>query len=118
MPFPLPLVNKFFQLLTAKKTSAAENILEKIKERSKIISDWDIGYMKALEGMLLALKGTNKRAFIKVKLTEDRIQKLEKKFRKKAQNTLRIIENYDRGFFAAWADYLNLLLRIKSVKKA
>jgi hypothetical protein len=109
MPVSLILVTRFFQLLAEKKFSEADRLLKNIRERSST-SEWDRGYLEALQGMLLVAKSRDKYAYFN-NLDLGNLEQVEEGM--KAQLKLKVRDDRDRGFFRAWCDYVKLLANTK-----
>jgi len=92
-------VHRFFQLLQNRNFKAAKIVLSRIQSRLKR-DEWERGYFVALSGLLLGLESGDQRLFINN--LADRQQHREE-FLKHSQS--RMHGEYDRGFFAAWADF-------------
>ena len=105
MPISKIFVVRFFQLLMGRRFAEAERVFERIIEKTNK-TEWNSGYLHALEGMLLAQKSNDSYAFITNLNFEDekKLKKSRKEFLKEYKN--KIYSDYDRGFFAAWADYM------------
>jgi hypothetical protein len=105
MPIPKIFVVRFFQLVKVRRFAEAERVLERIKLKTNE-TEWNSGYIHALEGVFLAQKSGDSYSFIKNVNFED--EKELKKFRKEflKEYKSKIHADYDRGFFAAWADYM------------
>jgi len=74
--------------------------------------EWDHGYYKALQGILLTRKTNgNQHAFLSNFKANDKtmIKQHRDEFSKRVKN--RFYDNFDRGFFSAWTDYTQLLLK-------
>jgi len=116
MPISYTLVTRFFQLVTNKRFAEAERELQRIKSKTQK-TEWNRGYYKALYGILLA-KRTNgdKYAFISNLNLEDvnLIKSSREEFLKHVKS--RLHDEYDRGFFSAWADYMRILLKMQPQK--
>jgi len=112
------MVTRFFQLIREKKFAEAERQLQRLKQKLEE-NEWNQGYFKALTGMLISAKSNNDMySFLsKINGKDGKILKeYRKEFIKQVNNRLR--EEYDRGFFSAWADYIRVLIRIhKKVQK-
>ncbi|MCD6242682.1 hypothetical protein J7K06_03215 [Candidatus Bathyarchaeota archaeon] len=119
MTIPSAMVTRFFQLVTDKKFTEAERELQRLRQKLEK-NEWNEGYFKALTGILLSAKSNNDQySFMsKINLNDGKILKqYRKEFLKQVDNRLR--EEYDRGFFSAWADYMRILIRIhKKAQKA
>lgn len=103
---------RFFQLVTSRQFAEAERILERVKQKMHV-SDRNRGYFQALYGMLLTMKNSDRYAFLStVDLTD---KKQLKNSRKEFQSHMdrRLHDEYDRGYFEAWADYMRILPRLE-----
>jgi hypothetical protein len=105
MPISKMFVVRFFELVKGRRFAEAERVLERIRNKTNE-TEWNSGYLHALDGILLAQKSNDSYAFIKKVNFED--EKDLKKYRKDflAEYKNKIHADYDRGFFAAWADYM------------
>ena len=104
------VVEKYVILIGQRRISEAERELQTIREKSDN-SQWEKGYMKALEGLLLTQKSTSdKYSYLaRVNLNEESAKKLKMEFTQHASNELH--GEYDRGFFKALSDYVDILER-------
>jgi hypothetical protein len=105
MPISKIFVVRFFQLVRGRRFAEAERVLERIRLKTNE-TEWNSGYLHALDGILLAQKSSDSYAFIKnVNFDDEKdLKKFRKEFLKEYKN--KIHADYDRGFFAAWADYM------------
>ena len=105
MPISRIFVTRFFQLATRRRFAEAERVLERIKLRVQE-TEWNRGYFEALNGILLTQKSNDEYAFLQnLDLNnENELKKYRREFLKQSRN--KIHADYDRGFFAAWADYM------------
>jgi len=105
MPISKMFVVRFFQLIKSRRFAEAERVLERIRQKTNE-TEWNSGYLYALDGILLAQKSNDSYAFIKKVNFDD--EKDLKKFRKEFLDEYKnkIHADYDRGFFAAWSDYM------------
>jgi hypothetical protein len=105
MPISKIFVVRFFQLVKGRRFAEAERVLERIRLKTNE-TEWNSGYLHALDGILLAQKSGDSYAFIKnMNFDEEKeLKKFRKEFLKEYKN--KIHADYDRGFFAAWADYM------------
>ena len=105
MPISKIFVVRFFQLVRGRRFAEAERVLERIRLKTNE-TEWNSGYLHALDGILLAQKSGDSYAFIKnVDFDDEKnLKKFRKEFLKEYKN--KIHADYDRGFFAAWADYM------------
>lgn len=106
MPIPSAMVTRFFQLILNKQFAEAERELERIKQKMHK-TDWNRGYFRALYGMLLVRKSNNSDSyafFAKLDLNDkEALQDYRREFLEHVRN--RLNGEFDRGFFAAWADF-------------
>lgn len=113
-PIPKVYTTRFFQLITARQFAEAERILERVKQKMHV-SERNLGYFQALYGLLLTQKNNSDRyAFLaNIDLTDTKqLRKYRQEFLFHVDN--RLHAEYDRGFFAAWADYMRILPKIQS----
>lgn len=105
MPISKIFVVRFFQLIKGRRFAEAERVLERIRSKTNE-TDWNSGYLHALDGILTAQKSGDSYVFIKnVDFeNEKNLKKFRKEFLKEYKN--KVHADYDRGFFAAWADYM------------
>ncbi|MCS7124323.1 MAG: hypothetical protein NZ932_02755 [Candidatus Bathyarchaeota archaeon] len=106
MPVPSAMVTRFFQLILTKQFAEAERELERIKQKMHK-TEWNRGYFRALYGMLLVRKSNNNDSyafFAKLDLKDkEALQTYRREFLEHVRN--RLHGDFDRGFFAAWADF-------------
>ena len=112
MPISKIFVVRFFQLLKGRRFAESERVLERIRQKTNK-TEWNSGYLHALDGIILAQKSNDSYSFIKNLNFEDEkeLKKNRKEFLKEYKN--KIHSDYDRGFFAAWADYM--LISVKEL---
>ena len=112
MPISKIFVVRFFQLLKGRRFAEAERVLERIRQKTNE-TEWNSGYLHALDGIVLATKSNDQYAFINNVNFEDEknLKKNRKEFLKEYKN--KINTDFDRGFFAAWADYM--LISVKDL---
>lgn len=105
MPISKIFVVRFFELVKGRRFAEAERVLERIRQKTNE-TEWNSGYLYALDGILLAQKSNDSYAFIKRVNFEDEkeLKNFRKEFLEEYKN--KIHADYDRGFFAAWADYM------------
>ena len=105
MPISKIFVVRFFQLVKKRRFAEAERVLERIRLKTNE-TEWNSGYLHALDGILLAQKSSDSYSFIKNVNFEDEneLKRFRKEFLKEYKNKIHV--DYDRGFFAAWADYM------------
>jgi len=113
MPIPAVYVARFFQLVTARQFAEAERILQRLRQKIQT-TEWNRGYFQALYGMLLAQKNNDDRyVFLSNANVTDKkeLQSHRREFLKQARS--RIHADYDRGYFTAWASYLQALAKLQ-----
>jgi hypothetical protein len=110
MPISKIFVVRFCQLLKGRRFAEAERVLERIRKKTNE-TEWNSGYLHALDGILLATKTNDSYAFIQnVNLEDEKnLRKNRKEFLKEYKN--KIHTDNDRGYFAAWADYMLISVR-------
>jgi len=104
------VVEKYFILIGERRISEAERELQAIREKSDS-SQWEKGYVKALEGLLLTQKSTSDKYIYlaRVNLNGESAKNLKMEFTQHASNELH--GEYDRGYFKALLDYVDTLER-------
>jgi hypothetical protein len=78
------------------------------------VSDRNRGYFQALYGMLLTMKNSDRYSFLP---TIDFTNKKQlKSYRKEFLDHMesRLHDEYDRGYFEAWSDYMKILPRMET----
>ena len=72
-------------------------------------SEWNKGYLKALEGLLITFK-TNNSKYLYLHRDDLEDQKIKKKFKEelKKHSNNELHADYDRGFFSALMDYFTI----------
>jgi len=77
-------------------------------------SDRNRGYFQALYGILLTMKNSDRYAFLPtLDLTDkNQLKNYRKEFLSHVER--RLHDEYDRGYFEAWADYMKILPRIET----
>jgi len=111
---PEPTLNistdKFFQAVNDRRISDAEKELDGIRTNIPATESAN-GYLKALEGLLLAAKTTDDKYLYlsKIEMTPTKVKALRKEFAQHGTNGLH--SDYDRGYFQAVESYLRKLER-------
>jgi len=110
MPISKVFVVRLIQLLKARRFAEAERVLERIKDSTNS-TEWNSGYIYALEGALVTQKSNDSYSFLgNLDLEDEKIlRKNRKEFLKEYKN--KIHQDFDRGFFAAWADFMLIAVR-------
>lgn len=117
MPVSPALVTRFFQLITNRQFAEAERELERLSKDVKK-NEFNSGFLKALNGMILAHRSDNDRyVFVsKANLHDKReLTKYRREFSKHEKNKLH--SDYDRGFFKAWTEYTRVLIKLQESRK-
>ncbi|MBS7646422.1 MAG: hypothetical protein QXD34_03570 [Candidatus Bathyarchaeia archaeon] len=113
MPVPSAMVTRFFQLILNKQFAEAERELERIKQKMHK-TEWNRGYFRALYGMLLVKKSNANDSyafFAKLNLNDrETLQACRQEFLEHVRN--RLHGDFDRGFFAAWADFTRIISKL------
>jgi hypothetical protein len=113
MPVPQALVTRFFQLILNKQFAEAERELERLKQKMQK-TEWNRGYFRALYGMLLVRRSNNSDSyafFSKLDVSDkEALQNFRREFLNHVKN--RLHGDFDRGFFAAWADFTRVASRL------
>ncbi|MEM3617799.1 MAG: hypothetical protein QXK47_01850 [Candidatus Bathyarchaeia archaeon] len=113
MPVPQALVTRFFQLILSKQFAEAERELERLKQKMQK-TEWNRGYFRALYGMLIIRRSNNNDSyafFSKLDISDkEALQSFRREFLNHVKN--RLHGDFDRGFFAAWADFTRVASRL------
>ncbi|MEM0356832.1 MAG: hypothetical protein QXL77_00415 [Candidatus Bathyarchaeia archaeon] len=113
MPIPSAMVTRFFQLILNKQFAEAERELEKIKQKMHK-TEWNRGYFRALYGMLHVKRSNNNDSyafFAKLDLSDkEALKAYRREFLEHVKN--RLHGEFDRGFFAAWADFTRVISKL------
>lgn len=110
MPISKIFVTRFFQLVEGRRFAEAERVLERIRLKTNK-TEWNSGYLNALDGMLFAQKSSDSYSFfnnLNFKNEKD-LKKFKKEFLRESRNKVKA--DYDRGFFSAWADYMRITIK-------
>ena len=112
-PVPRIYTTRFFQLVTSRQFAEAERILERVKQKMHT-SDRNRGYFQALYGMLLTMKNNDRYSFLSTADLSD--NKHLKNYRREFLSHMesRLHDEYDRGYFEAWSDYMKILPKIEA----
>ena len=117
MPISKVFVVRFIQLLKGRRFAEAERVLDRIKESTNL-TEWNSGYMHALEGTLLSQKSNDSYSFLaNIDLDDDKnLRKNRKEFLREYKN--KVHQDFDRGYFAAWAYFMLIAVREITNKEA
>ena len=112
----LNTIQKFFPLLTKKRWTKAERKLKNKMENAED-DEWTLGYLHALNGMIIALKSSysNPEPYI-VNLKEFSQKKLLeiKSTFNNLSNTLDAQNIFDSAYFQAWVDFTKYTLGLQN----
>ena len=97
MPISKMFVVRFIQLLKGRRFAEAERVLERIKESTNT-TEWNTGYIQALDGIILSQKSNDSYAFLSNIDLDDpkQLRKNRKEFLKEYKN--KVHSDYDRAF--------------------
>ena len=118
MPVPFAMITRFFQLVENRQFAEAERELERIRQKMEN-NEWNKGYLQALSGILLSTKmNDDQYSFLSKINSKDgkTLREYRKEFLKHVNNHLR--DDYDKGYFLAWADYTRVLIRMRKQEEA
>jgi ATP/maltotriose-dependent transcriptional regulator MalT len=115
MSIPLVYMTRLFQLVTERKFSEAERILERITAKMKRNGqqEFNRGYMEALGGIILTYRssGESYEFFNNFNLNDiEALKNYYKDFLENSQS--RFHADYDRGYFTALSDYMRVILKM------
>jgi len=113
----VPLAEEYLHLIAQRSLSEAERTLEKIRLEIKG-TPWQKGYINALEGMLVAIKSGDTRYVYMNRLEASErkmVDEARQRFHREARNPFE--GEFDRGFFAAWSEFLHLLKEVGETKE-
>ena len=116
MPVPSVLVTRFFQLILNRQFTEAERELARMDEKMQK-TEWNRGYFRALYGMFLSRKanGDQYAFFSNINIDdEEALLNYRREFSNHVKSKLH--DDFDRGFFSAWADCMRVLRKIASQK--
>lgn len=112
-PIPHQYLNVIFDLIVGKKIAEAEKTLQEIEANFKenIRSEFDIGFIGALRGIILAYKSNDQNTFINnIDLNDvDALKKYYNEFLEISVDDLH--SDYDRGYFSALSEFMLFTLR-------
>ncbi|MEM3623152.1 MAG: hypothetical protein QXZ02_01125 [Candidatus Bathyarchaeia archaeon] len=113
MPVPRVLVTRYFQLLVNRQFAEAERELEKIKQKMHK-TEWNRGYFRGLYGMMLARRSNNNDSYAFFSKLDLNDKTLLHSCRREFLNHVksRLHGDFDRGFFSAWVDCMQVLSRM------
>ena len=100
------LANDFLSELVEGKFASADRALQRMRSET-VYEEWQKGYVNALEGMLLASQSINDKFAFIANIDSKRADKFSKMFGRLSKDKMH--SEFDRGFFSAWADYVQAL---------
>jgi hypothetical protein len=110
MPGTLPEseIDKYLRLIVERRITDAEKQLEDLRPKIDT-NEWNRGYVKALEGLLLTRKanGDNYMFFAKKEFDKKSLKALMKEFAETAASPL--YGDYDRGYFSGLARLVKVM---------
>ena len=113
----VPIITRYLRLLVQRNFTEAERELEKIKQGIKP-TQWGRGYFNALEGMIISLKSSDSIYLYINKVSINNgteIDDLQKRFSRLSKDSLQ--GEFDKGYFTAWVEYLEVFKSNKIEKK-
>ena len=103
--------SNFFRMIANRKVPEAEQELEKTRVKLDK-SKGDLGYLRALEGLVLTVKSGDKNLYLnKANLDQNSVKEIKRDLLVHASNELH--DEYDRGYFCALVDYVKVLEDLK-----
>ncbi|MEM3049054.1 MAG: hypothetical protein QXK72_07580 [Candidatus Bathyarchaeia archaeon] len=98
----------FLVAVAERRTKDCEREFEKLRNGVEN-SEWNKGYLKALEGLLHTVKSSDNQYlyFNRIQMSEKRVRGLKEEFSRQSRDEL--YDDYDRGYFAALTDYASIL---------
>jgi hypothetical protein len=113
--FSLYIKGVFFPLIEKRKWKKAEKLLQELYLKEKN-TEWMMGYIHALEGMISALKGEGSTQepyiFNLKKSSYKKLQEVKRNFNEFSK-TLSHKKNFDAAYFQAWNDFTNFVINSK-----
>lgn len=108
----LQLVSAYLRAVAERRLKDSEKEFEQLRG-TLTNSEWNRGYLKALEGLLLTLRSNDNRYLYlqRAKLEDRTVKKLKEEFKRHSSSELHA--EYDRGYFAALTDYASTLEAVK-----
>jgi len=104
----------FFPLIENRSWTKAETLLEQIKEE-RSNTEWMLGYLLALQGMISALKeeGSHEPYILQLKeFSYKKLQEIKQNFND-FNKKLATKNDFDAAYFQAWNDFTYFLMNSK-----
>jgi hypothetical protein len=98
------LVIAFIKNLLERKFTDAERELQNIKQKKFPNDEYQLGYTKALEGLMLSVRSGDERDFYNRTNNGKKLDVYIKEF--KEFRKLPVRTQFDQGYFSAWTDIL------------
>jgi len=109
-------VIEFYDSLIERRFSDGEKALEEVRKRKYSNPEFQDGYNKALEGMLISARSGDERDFLnKAIYDEVAMEKYIQDFRNILKNGFP--KPFDIGFFSAWSDFMHYRVATKKFTK-
>lgn len=108
LPLDDELVKRFFDHVVRGEYSKAEPIIKELSQSK--LSEWELGYLSAMNGVLLSMKGGDKPYAYRSLLEERFVKKYEVWFKEVLKLDQPFLDDYEKGYFRCWLDLLNTVL--------
>jgi hypothetical protein len=101
-------IDKYLRFIVERKIADAEKELEELRPKFTN-TEWNRGYVKALEGLLMTRKANsdNYLFFARREFDKKSLKTLEKEFAKNAESPL--YGDYDRGYFSGLTELARVM---------
>jgi hypothetical protein len=101
-------IDKYLRLIVERKIADAEKELENLRPKVGN-TEWNRGYVKALEGLLLTRKANNDNYlfFARKEFDKNSLKTLVKEFANSTENPF--YDDYDRGYFSGLARLVKVM---------
>ena len=112
--FSLYVIGDFFPLIDERSWTKAETVLQQIKQQ-RSNTDWMLGYILALEGMISALKegGSIEPYIFSLKRCSYKLLQEEKNGFSEFNKLLAPKNDFDAAYFQAWKDLTYYMMNSK-----
>jgi hypothetical protein len=107
------LLRRYVLFLYERRMSEAEKVLQQIKEKLKT-TPWDQGFLNAVEGIFAAFRAKDNPYFYATQIDPTNTKKLRQLRKEFLEESTNLLQNeFDQGFFSAWAEYVKNLQQLK-----